>query len=376
MYYVKLWDYKSKSYNERYSIGVLKNLLGEKAREIPHINKAGSDKIVRMWLNEGSPIESKKGFIEYLETFWETDSEYVKSKKLRGQNISAAYLANNRSAISKHAAPYLETHTKRNLLITQVTPGLLENMLIYLSDATDLSHRRINAILQAVSVPLSEAKRLGDIKINPAESVNKLMEKKVERKILNPVEVKKFFSQPIGDDPRFYAINLLAATTGMRLGECRGLLKQNLHEGWIDIRENTNWVDGEGLKNPKWGSIRSVPLPVKTYEILKSLIDTNPWRNDFIFYGTRDDLPISKRMIENYFKNTLLTIKISDENRKSRGLNFHAWRHFYNSMLRGHIPDHALRKLTGHKNDEMTDHYSSVTDDQREAVAKLAESII
>jgi hypothetical protein len=147
-----------------------------------------------MWLNEGSPIDSKKGFIDYLESFWDSDSAYIKSKTLRGQSISAAYLANNRSAISKHVVPYLQKYSKRNLLITQVTPGILESLLIFLSDSTELSHRRINAIFQAVSVPLSEAKRLGDINNNPAGNVNKLIEKKVERKILNPVV---YFNTPV-----------------------------------------------------------------------------------------------------------------------------------------------------------------------------------
>ena len=44
-------------------------------------------------------------------------------------------------------------------------------------------------------------------------------------------------------------------------------------------------------------------------------------------------------------------------------------------MLRGHSPDHALRKLTGHKNEEMTDRYSEITDEQIMAVAELAEEL-
>lgn len=369
-YYVKFWNPELNKYDVWYAIGNLKDQLGTKASRLSHTSKAGADAIVRLWIEEGRPTAVGDTFAYYIENFWEPDSEYVKAKVLRGKKISPAYLGNNKSGIKNHVIPYLEAVDKKRLTVSQVTPGLLENMLTYLSDNTELSTRRINAIFQAVTVPLSEAKRLGKISVNPAESVHKLAEKQKIREILTPEEVRAFFAGG-RENEREYAINMLAATTGMRLGECRGLLIADLHEGWIDI--NSNWQDGEGLKAPKWGSSRAVPLPVKTYEVLKDLADSNPWGNQFVFYGTREDIPIGKKTVDNYYSKRIEAIGI--ENRRDRGLTFHSWRHFYNTMLRGHVPDHALRQLTGHHSEEMTDRYSTITDDQRTAVKGLAEGL-
>lgn len=371
-YYVKVWDFDLQRYTSVYSVGSLQRQLGTKALHLSPTSKAGANVIVTLWIEYGQPQKSGDLFSDYLKNFWYPDSDYIKIAAARGKNISDAYIANNRSGIIKHVIPYLETSKQNHVSLNQITPALLENLLMHLKDNTNLSNRRINAIYQAVTVPLSEAKRLGKIHTNPAESVKKLVEKKPERKILTPPEVKKFFAQPIGDI-RLYAINMLAATTGMRLGECRGLQIEDFHESWIDIK--WNWQDGEGLKIPKWGSNRAIPVPSKTSEILLHLISTNPWGNNFVFYGHSKDRPIGKRSIETYYKQILNDIKIDDEKRKERNLNFHAWRHFYNTMLRGHIPDHALRKLTGHKNEEMTDRYSEITDKQRKAVAELAEGL-
>jgi integrase len=107
--------------------------------------------------------------------------------------------------------------------------------------------------------------------------VEKLAEDDFVRDILTTAECKAFF-QTTWTDPRLYAANLLAATTGLRLGEVRGL-------------------------------------------------------------------------------------------------GFHAWRHWYNSMLRGQVPDHALRALTGHRSEAMTDHYTEITAEQRSAVAALANQL-
>ncbi len=372
IYYVKFWDFNLKKYTP-YSVKSLQSQLGDKARHLSPTSKAGANTIVKLWLKEGRPINrSKDTFVSYLSSFWEKDSAYTKAKELRGQKLSELYRSNNHGAILKHVIPYLEKTKQDKISLSQVTSALLENLLMYLSDNTSLSNRRINSIYQAVTVPLSEAKRLGKIAINPANSVRKLAEKKPERKILTPDEVRKFFSVP-PDDLRLYGINLLAATTGMRLGECRGLQTKDFHNDWIDIK--WNWQDEEGLKSPKWGSARAVPVPSRTAEVLQEVININPWGNNFVFYGHDRSRPIGKRSIENHFRRTLEIIGIDNNTRKERNLSFHAWRHFYNTMLRGRIPDHALRKLTGHKSEKMSDRYTEITDDQIKDVGKLAEEL-
>ncbi len=208
IYYVKFWNPDTYNYKEVYSVGSLQNQLGSRAAHLSPTSKAGADTIVNMWLQHGKPIRSGELFTDYLIGFWDVKGDYVKISASRGRLLSIAYLSNNRSAIKKHVIPYLEGIKKERMTLTQITPALLEDLLMHLSETTNLSNRRINGIYQAVTVALSEAKRLGKIQINPAESVRKLAEKKPERKILTPDEVRKFFSVP-PDDLRLYGINLM-----------------------------------------------------------------------------------------------------------------------------------------------------------------------
>ena len=68
--------------------------------------------------------------------------------------------------------------------------------------------------------------------------------------------------------------------------------------------------------------------------------------------------------------------------RRRRKLTFHAWRYWYNSMMRArsNLPDYALRQLTRHKAEEMTERYTDILPEQREqqrkAVAKIAEGLL
>ena len=57
-------------------------------------------------------------------------------------------------------------------------------------------------------------------------------------------------------------------------------------------------------------------------------------------------------------------IGITHQEREERNITFHSWRHFYNSLMRGKIHDAKLRRLTGHKTLEMTEHYThfNITD--------------
>lgn len=309
--------------------------------------------------------------MSYLRRFWTEESDYIKGKILRGQNVSKEYLGINEAAIEKRFMVFMENTKATDLLLSDASPALLESFINYLSDLdANLSNRRINQIVQAVKVPIAEAHRLGMISSDPGKAVKKLPEKVQERVIFTMDEAKKFLQ--LADDPLHKGINLLAATTGMRLGECRGLLRDDIKDGEIDVKHN--WIDKEGLKAPKSGSFGRIAIPAKTEEALKELIRLNPYGNDFIFWGNTSDKPISKDAVSKYYNFIVDKMGITD--RVKRGLGFHAWRHYYNSNLRGKIPDHLLRGLTRHSSKEMTDKYTHVTEEQRKAVSELADKII
>lgn len=341
LYYAKIWNEDSHKYLWK-SVGAMKEELNGPAGEIPHTSKAGASRICQLWIaNNSENKKSTENFKDYLLSFWEEDSMFLKSKKLRGKTYSSLYIRNNYSGIENYFIPFLEATKKEKIQLYQVNADLLESFINYMTDKNEVGNKRINDILQAVKVALSEAYRLGKIQENVGIKVSKLQTIKPEREIFSAEEVKAFFKQP-QEDFRFYVINLLAATTGMRMGECRGLLIDDIKDGYIEVRHN--WQDGEGLKAPKWGSARIVPVPSRTQDALKKLISITPFNSPFVFYGTDETKPLRKEEIYDRYKETLGNIGIEEKARTDRGLKFHAWRHCYNTILRGNIPYHALRK--------------------------------
>jgi integrase len=105
-------------------------------------------------------------------------------------------------------------------------------------------------------------------------------------------------------------------------------------------------------------------------------VKNNPWGDGFAIWGDSRGKPLSESIILRHFYEGLAGIGITPEERKRRKLNFHAWRHFYNSNIRPFVPDYQLRMLTGHSSATMTDRYTEVTVEQRKAIAKIADRLL
>jgi len=64
---------------------------------------------------------------------------------------------------------------------------------------------------------------------------------------------------------------LLGSWCGLRRGEMRGLLWGDIANGLINVQHN--YINGEGLKIPKWNSIRKVPIPAAVQKLLDYAIE-------------------------------------------------------------------------------------------------------
>jgi len=372
VYHVAFWDEERSSYRIRRSADKLIRGLGEKARHLSPTRKSEVDAAARMALAEGLPLRSAETLLGYLEGFWLPGSAYILKREARDRHLSKRYTETLAAQIARYVKPYLEAKGKARLPISRMTASLLEGLIQWMR-SEGKSATLINQVRKAVAVPIAEAWRNGLIVANPAAQVEKLPEKKPRREILSLEEVRAFFSCR-WTDRRYLAANLLAATTGMRLGEVRGLQTEDIRPGYIHVCRN--WQDGEGLKAPKWGSVRDVPLPARTEAMLRELAGANPWRNAFVFWGNLRDRPISATMIERSYKLTLDAIGIPEAERRRRKLSFHAWRHWYNSMMRGKVEDHILRRLTGHTNEAMTERYTALPAETIQKVGELAEDLL
>ena len=86
----------------------------------------------------------------------------------------------------------------------------------------------------------------------------------------------------------------------------------------------------------------------------------SPYRNpdDFVFWGANRSRPVNQKEVQECLYAALGMAGISDTERRQRNITFHSWLHFFNSWMRGKVPDAKLRRLTGHRTEEMTDHYT------------------
>ena len=222
----------------------------------------------------------------------------------------------------------------------------------------------INRILGTARVMFNYAVEMGDLESNPIAPVKELKEIPQERGILTMEELRELFGPASLEkvwhgDFRHYGANFLAASAGLRLGEIQGLQRQYVFPEYLKVVHG--WDDRYGLSAPKWNSARAVPIPRKTAEALAALMAISRWGEpepeDIVFWSRDRHTPLSKTAILKQFKQALKRIGIEEPERKKRVLVFHSYRHGFNTLIRGKIPDEQLRRVTGHKTLTMSDNY-------------------
>jgi integrase len=157
----------------------------------------------------------------------------------------------------------------------------------------------------------------------------------------------------------------LLGLTGMRLGEARALQWQDvdLEKGLVYIQRN--YIDGDGLKEPKARSRRTVPLSVALVPLLlearkvaQQVGAAGP--GNFVLLNASDQSrPIAESTAKKAWDRVLRAIGISAEEQKSRNLVIHGLRHFYATRLidAGLTPLEAA-KMTGHRTLAVLGRYS------------------
>lgn len=406
-YYVGFWSAAHGAYRDRTSVQTLMESLGERAVGLTATSRASADRVVQLWLEAGSPSKRGDTWWGYLESFWGRDGEYASRKRNSGRKMSNAYADGALSTLRRFVKSYLERVGRLTMTISQVDADFVETMLLWLQSDKEVSPRQLNEIRQYCSVAMGEAKRLGKIARNPVRDVIKFVEPKRRRIIFTPTEFDAFFSAlyhptnyiasefpaPVAlptlpdeytADPRVVVCNLLGATTGLRLGECLGLKIDRLHSetvnsvryDWVELdNEASNWTEADGHHGAKSDSAGDVPVPQPVADAIRLLYDSNPYQNGWVFWSTRRNRPMLGRYVASAYNEACRSIGIDDQERKRRQLGFHAWRHFYASMMKKTgtaLVQGALR----HTNPETTEIYTHLTVEERRALSQHASSLV
>lgn len=299
-------------------------------------------------------------FAEFAKSWWVWgECKYLEGKLARGKSISRSYADAQRSYLVHHILPAFKDRR-----LTSIQTADIEEWLLQLRKDSSLSPTTINHCLVTLKIMFKEAHRIGILPKNPAAKVEPLKESPKQKTILSREEVRALFTGDAlntvwGRDLPFYTMNLLAATTGMRMGEVQALQVQDVHPEFVSVVHS--WDRKYGLKDPKRNSKREIPIPTITANYLEATIRylRHDKPEDLVF-SLNGRIPFGNRTILEGFRRALERIGITPEKRAARNLTFHGWRHWFNSMLREKIPDYKLQRLTGHRTIEMTEHYTHV----------------
>jgi integrase len=241
-----------------------------------------------------------------------------------------------------------------------------------------LSGHRINHVLQGMRIAVRYAVAREELDRDPFKNIGKAEEQPREKGVLTPGEVSALIQSPM-KDPRKRLAVLLGMLCGMRRGEVRGLLWEDIGNGIITVCHN--WIDGEGLKAPKCkgGAMREnkrpVPFPSSVTAAIEAVrqISRNPAPDHFVFEGMhRSGEPLGNNFFRRALTTELLAIGINkltkdkngkeiidDSEQRRRNITFHGLRHTFVTLGRlAGIADMEIQALAGHRSGAMMERYS------------------
>ncbi|AEF86418.1 site-specific recombinase, phage integrase family [Treponema primitia ZAS-2] len=360
-WYVRFWDESLKKYAHSRSTGILVEGKRERHREA---EEAAKVMLPRICFNT-----SERSFIDYLRDFWTPESRYVRECALvKKRPLSSYYIRMNHDDVRRHLEVFPGF---LGITLHELTAGKIRDWMLWMSEK-GLSGRRINSVLQSMRVAVRYAIEREEIENDPFKKVHEATEQRKEKGILSIVEVKKLLSTPIQDLYSRLAI-LLGLLCGMRRGEVRGLLWGDLKDGLIHLCHN--YQDSDGLKGPKCGSLRTIPIPQSVQSLIESIktIIGEPETSSFVFIRPTDErIPLSNNFFRYALERELTAIGIPGEWRrkekapdgyvneqKQRNLTFHGLRHTFVTLGRlAGITDLEIQALAGHKDATMMNYYS------------------
>ncbi len=348
-------------------------------------SRTAAETWTRDFLRKGGslPAQGRLTFEQYAADWWIYElCPYIKGRTARGFHISQAYARARRSYLTRYLIPRFGA-----LRLTEIKPAMIEDWLMGMMDEGRLTTATCNRVLGTLHIMLAQAVKMDFLAVSPASPIEQLKENpkprgvlplEVVRRLFDPASMAQIWGDPsrqVPPDPRHFTANLLAASSGMRLGEVQALQLQHVHPGWVNVVHG--WDDHYGLTRPKWNSCRKIPLPARTSQALQALIERSPYRDpeDLVIWSRDGRHPLTKTAILYGLRRALARAGIPEAEQKTLNLVFHSWRHFFNTAVRGQVPDEQLRRVTGHKTPAMSDRYDHAGAEHLGDVLKVQETL-
>jgi len=313
-------------------------------------------------------VKPEKGnvlFLDFLEEFWDYDaSPYIRDKLAHGHSIGKRHCYDSMNRLNSHWLPAFKD--KR---LNSITRQDLKSFSLALADS-GLAPATINKIMAVGTTCLSWAFLEGYIPTDPTVGLVNFSGEAKKRGVLTLQEAQSLFAIH-WKDKRAYVASLLACTTGLRSGEVLAIKREDIEERILNVRHS--WSHYDGLKKPKNGETRRVPLLPEVRENLLELADDNPHGSDgYIFFGNLANKPVDRDVLLQGLQKALADIGID----ATRKIVFHSWRHFYAARMADRMAAEKISRITGHKSKAIFDEYADhITEENIEEVGRVGAEV-
>jgi len=320
--------------------------------------------------NAGRIIDNNRvTFQTFSGNFFDWKGEWATDKRATGKRLSERQCIENQRITDRLLMPVFG-----DLRLNDIDKNVIKSFRNDLFNK-GLSGSLINKALCNLNTILNSAYDKDLIKAIP--KVEKVSNKVSKIKgVLTIEETKKLFSITWPDFVA-YAMNITAASTGLRRGELLALQIKNFHGEYLDIEKSYDQIMKQLNSTTKNGRTRRVIIPGTVQQVLKKLIDINPYRkpDSFIFFSETPERPIHGEYVNACLYRAMSAIGISKTEREERHITFHSWRVAFNSwLINGRVPLAKVMSLTGHLSREMAEDTYFRTDDLQD-VKQIQESI-
>ncbi len=309
---------------------------------------------------------------EYLTPFFVVGKcPLCKERELRGNPYTSRVIKENRQRLERYIIPFFEKFSAT--AIASVT--IIKKWQTWLCEQ-ELSNSTINRIRSTLSPILNYMVEESIIPSNPLQKVKPLyVAPKSDKEAFTIEDLEALFAVD-WESKMARLATMLAAFTGMRIGEIRGIRTENIKDGAVVI-EHSAERDGN-LKCPKGKKARLCPIP---QHLADSLLEMAAGRSGYIFTLTGVK-PVSETYIRKHLYKAMekAGIERMDEETGEK-LSFHSTRHFLNTALVGaNVSGELIRAAIGHESTAMTDRYLHLRARQmapiQEAQREIEEALI
>ena len=298
--------------------------------------------------------DSSITFEAFSSGFLDEDGDFRTWKKANGKDIKPETLRRYSLSLNTHLIPYFG-----KMEMKKITRSTCKKWVIWAGE--QWSPKTVNNDQGVLNLIFEEAVEKEVIPKNPLHRLGLRRTEKKQRSLLTVEEIRLIYAAGWPNEQERKAF-LLAAITGMRIGEVVALRKSDLKGGCADVSHDLS--DRYGLQDAtKTGLKRYVPIP-KNYEFPET-------SSEWLFESGGN--PLKTHCVYNAFSRRCDTLGIK---RLDRGIDIHSLRDFFITYLRSHdVPDPKIRAVVGHADETMTDLYTHWKPEMLPEVYRLQETL-